>query len=335
MPINKSQRNRLFVIDRCLRSGREYTSLEIMKEVNAYLESIGQPLVAAKNTIVNDIDNIEHIWKAPLSTRTGHKNAIYYSYSDPHFSIFSSLLIIEDYEKLIEIVDTLNSYGGLPQFAWINELKAKIYTSAHETSEQKPIVSFSHNPAYNVHLRHFTPLFDLIKAKSAIELTYQKFNSEAPSTRIFHPYHLKEFQNRWYLVGWCKEHSDHLSCFGFERIISFERSEAEFVENPGFDVEEYFGAMVGITIPDGAKPEDVEIWVENCEYPYLATNPIHKSQKVVREENGGKVLRMHLFTNFELEMRLFAYGERLIVLAPADLRERMHKRSKAMTNNYE
>ncbi len=305
---------------------------EILEKVNEELKAQNQPIVEYKSTIAKDLKYIAQRWGVEYDKVPRGKEYLF-KYKDPDFSIFKSALTPSEIDKLNHVIDLLKDFVGLPQFEWIDDIRAKIHVSAY--TQGKPIVTFSHNPTYTAPLRHFTPLFDLIKSKTAIELTYQKFNSEAPSTRIFHPYHLKEFQNRWYLVGWCREHSDHLSCFGFERIISYEKSDAPFVENPGFDVEEYFGAMVGITIPDGAKPQDVEIWVEARECPYVESNPIHQSQRYVRDENGGKVYALHLFLNYELEMRLLAYGERLRVLAPDGFRQRMRERTLAMAEMYE
>ena len=80
--------------------------------------------------------------------------------------------------------------------------------------------------------------------------------------------------------------------------------------------------MVGLTRPDDAVPQVVELWVDNSEYPYLKTKPIHKSQKLVREENGGKIISLHVIVNIELMMALLSYGDYVKVLAPPELRER-------------
>ena len=93
--------------------------------------------------------------------------------------------------------------------------------------------------------------------------------------------------------------------------------------------------MVGLTIPDGAVPQDVLLRVENSEYPYLETKPIHKSQKFVRDEDGGKIISLHLYINTELEMQLMSYGKWIKVLAPEELHQRMKERIVAMVNNYE
>ena len=202
------------------------------------------------------------------------------------------------------------------------------------SNDERPIVTFSHNPEYADNLKHFTPLYDFIKSKSAIVLKYKKFNCEEVTTRILHPYQLKEYKSRWYLVGWCKEHPDHPSCYGLERIISFTKSDEAYLENPGFDIDEYFRSMVGLTIYDGTAPQDVFIWVHKDEYPYIKTDPIHHSQKFVCDKDGGMIISLHLYINTELEMQLMSYGKWIKVLAPPGLRQTMKDNVKIMTGFY-
>ena len=92
--------------------------------------------------------------------------------------------------------------------------------------------------------------------------------------------------------------------------------------------------MLGLTLNDDDEPQEVLLWVKNSEYPYLETNPIHESQKIVREVDGGKILSLHILVNYELEMRLLAYGERVVVLSPEDLNQRMIDRLDSALNNY-
>lgn len=322
------------IVDRCLSGKRAMSATEIMAEVQKFLDLNQETKGSSRNTILRDIHSIRDRWNVEISEDKIGK-VIYYKYKDPMFSIYRSTLTVVELEKLLHLIQILKSYVGLPQFEWVEELGARIYASAYENSESKPIVSISHNPEYAKFLKHFNPLFDYIKSKTAIELTYRKFNSDIVTTRTVHPYHLKEYQNRWYLVGWCENHPDHLSCFGFERIIDFSKSKEEFVENPGFDVEDYFNSMLGLTIPDGSVPQDVLLWVENRDYPYVQSNPIHHSQKYVKDADGGKIISLHLYINYELEMRIMSYGARMKVLAPEELQRKMKERCQEMAELYD
>ena len=338
MSYNTMQDSRLaflreVAIDKCLRGPRPISMIEIMDRVYSYLAQFVDNPSVKRNTIIRDLRSIRQRWNVEIEEEKKGK-VVYYHYKDPFFSIYKSQLKIDDLEKLNETIRALKKYVGLPHCAWVENVNAILHAYAYDNNDERPIVTFSHNPEYADNLKHFTPLFNYIRSKSAIVLKYKRFNSEEVSTRILHPYRLKEFQSRWYVVGWCKEHFDHPSCYGLERIIDFTKSDETYLENPGFDIDEYFRSMVGLTIYDGTVPQDVLIWVDNNEYPYIKSNPIHQSQKLVREVDDGKIISLHLYVNYELEMRLLAYGERVAVLSPVDLNQRLTDRLEASINNY-
>lgn len=332
MPNTKKSLTRLVVIDRCLSGEKAMTLKEIMEKVNKELLEQQQPMVSRNSTITKDLNYISQKWKTIIDKKPKGKEYTY-QYREPSFSIFKSVLTPSELDKLYQIVNLLKDFTGLPQFEWIEEISAKLHAYAYDNKDV-PIVSLSHNPQYADNMKHFTPLFDYIKSKTPIKLTYKKFNCDEITTRTLHPYHLKEFNYRWYVVGWCKEHPDHLSCYGFERIIDFSKSDEAFVENPGFDIEEYFSSMVGLTIYDGTVPQDVLIWVHKDEYPYIKTDPIHHSQKYVCDKDGGMIISLHLYINTELEMQLMSYGKWIRVLAPLELRQKMKDNVKVMSGYY-
>ena len=323
-------------IDRCLRDPKGRTFRDIMTEVSKYLASNNVDSSVSKTTTHRDMDSIKKRYNVEIDqVKDEETKKTLYRYRDPLFSIYNSKLKADDIAKIQSVIDIISQFAGFPQFEWVDEICAKLHASAYEDENRRqPIVSFSYNPSYSTFLRHFGPLFDSIKSKTAIDLFYRKFNCDEQTYHTVHPYHLKEFQHRWYLVGITERHPESLTCFALDRIVTFSPSVHPFIENPGFDIEEYFGAMVGITIPEGAVPQDVLLWVANRDYPYLETNPIHPSQKFVRVENDGKVISLHVILNYELEMRIFAYGERMKVMAPDDFREAMKTRIASLAKLY-
>ena len=333
MPNTKESQIRELIIDRCLSSGKPMTRREITTKVNQELISRGVPPVNSKSTILDDFDNISQRWRVEIDKKR-KGNLWYYNYKDPSFSIFKQTLLPSELEKLYQIVNLIKDFTGLPQFEWLEQVRDRIQISALSDSKRKPIVRFMHNPAIAEYRKHFNPLYEIIQEQKPIELTYRRFNSKEERTYVVHPYELKEFACRWYLVGSVDHHPGSISCFGFERIISYKTSDVPFRENTR-DLDEYFDSMLGLTLNDDKEPQDVLLWVENSEYPYLETNPIHKSQMLVREENGGKVISLHLYVNYELVMRLFSYNEGVKVLAPVELQQKMKEKAYKLAHSYD
>ena len=332
MPKTKEPITRLAVIDRCLRD-EELTLTELTNKVNVELIAQHQSPVV-KPTIVKDLNYITRRLRIEVEKKPKGKEFTL-RYKVPSFSLFKSSLTLAELEKLNQIVDLIKDFTGLPQFDWLEKVRDRINISAHSESSKKPIVKFARNPAMEQYRKFFNPLYEIIQNKKAIELTYQRFEADAPRTYVVHPYELMEYEARWYLVASVDHHPESLTTFGFDRIVEFKESNLPFRENTKFDTDEYYGSMVGLTRPNDAGLEEVLLRVENSEYPYLLTKPLHKSQKLVREEEGGKILSLHVVVNYELMMRLFSYNKFVTVLAPDDLRQKMKEIAEAIVRNYE
>jgi predicted DNA-binding transcriptional regulator YafY len=332
MPNTKHSITRLVVIDRCLSAEKKMTLEEILKKVNEELMAQQKPPVKQYSTIHRDFDFISHQWKIEIVMKPKGKEFTY-QYEKPTFSIFKSSLTPSDLEKLYRLVDLIKDFTGLPQFEWLVEVSNRLQVTALDESDRKPIVWFMHNPAIASYKKHFSPLYKISREKRPIVLTYQKFNSSEARTYVVHPYGLKEFACRWYLVGSVDHHPGSISCFGFERIVSYKESDVPFRENTR-DLDVYFNSMLGLTLNDDDEPQEVLLWVKDRDYPYLESNPIHESQKLVREENDGKVISLHICINYELVMRIFSYNIGVKVLAPKNLLQDMMERVKTLFGYY-
>lgn len=174
-------------IDQCLSAPRPLIMNEIMERVYNYLKQFFDNPSVTRTTTIREIRSIGQRWNVEiLEERKG--KVVYYHYKDPFFSIYKSQLKLDDLEKINETIKALKKYVGLPQCAWVENVNAILHAYAYDNNDERPIVTFSHNPEYADNLKHFTPLFNYIRSKSAIVLKYKRFNSEEVSTRILHPY---------------------------------------------------------------------------------------------------------------------------------------------------
>lgn len=321
------------ILDRLLCRRDHYTLKQLLARLNEELISRNQHPISSKETLLRDLRSLESQYNIEIE-RIQEGRYTYYSYKDRNIENNHVPLTLKDVQKLNQTIELLKDFVGLPHFEWIEEINARIHATSLINVDQQPIVTFEHNPEYSYSLRHFTPLFDYIRGKYAIELTYKKFNTDQERTYTVHPYHLKEYCDRWYLVGVTERHPESLTCFAFDRIVGFTSSNVPYRENDSFDIEEYFDSMVGLTIYENTTPDEVILWVENSEFPYLMSNPIHHSQTCIGEKNGGKLLRLRLYVNFELEMRILAYGEKIRIEAPDSFRERIFKRIEKARSLY-
>ena len=169
------------------------------------------------------------------------------------------------------------------------------------------------------------PLLHAIEDRRPLLLDYHKFNCEHSLKRVVHPYRVKYFLGRWYLLAW-NTHGDHLSTFGMDRIVNIERCEDVEYREPDEQVETYFNDMVGVTRrPDDVK-EEVVLRTKNRLVPFLRSRKIHASQQFCPIDDEYTEVRMNLIINPELVQELLQYAGEIAVVSPDSLRETLKKR---------
>lgn len=162
---------------------------------------------------------------------------------------------------------------------------------------------------------------EAIKNKNALRVAYHPYTHPEPAERIVHPYLLKEFRNRWFLLG-REGNAKRVTNYALDRIKKIRPSHEAFIGNDIFDPEQYFNYLVGVSVPEGAAPECIEIKVHKQAAPCVLSKPIHLNQETVRSYKDGRILiRLTLIINYELKSMLLSYGPGLQVRKPKSLRD--------------
>ena len=79
----------------------------------------------------------------------------------------------------------------------------------------------------------------------------------------------------------------------------------------------------------------VKLWVDKEQLAYTLSKPLHKTQKLVRtNEDGSAVISIDVALNFELIQLLLSFGDRVVVLSPACLRQNILARIEKNIENY-
>jgi len=323
MPANKNFSSRILVLDECLRNRmRKWTLQGLVDTVSEKIsEQFGQKAVK-KRTIQNDLRYLEDNLGAPIEKKRVGKD-IYFTYSDPHFSIKNLPVSQEEVGHLkdaIRILKQINDFKVLDEVdVIINKLQHTINTNVPDNHS---IIQFElHTVADGC--KYIDDLFYAIKDKSALRISYQSFKASVPRRFVFHPYLLKEYRNRWFLFG-RREDEQELTNLALDRIKEMRNSSVAFKENDLFDPDTYFESMIGVTVPANEQPQQIWIKVSGSQVSYVKTKPIHHSQQVLEAYTDGSILiQLYLLCNYELRSVLLGFGGELEVLAPLALREDM------------
>lgn len=334
MPKSKNADVRIKVIDRCLSDkNRKYSTAEMMDLCNKELEKMDFPLISAPNSIRNDIEQIERMYKPYAYVKSYREGRnIYYHYEDPDFSIFSPALSSDEVAQLTQMLGILKRFKGMPQFDWLAEVTERLGTSLKiDVASADEIVGFDENLDLKG-MEHFTPLFNAIIDKHPLQLTYKSFKQEEKSKIIVHPYYLKQYNKRWFLIAWNAE-LNFLANFALDRILAIKEAKVPFLP-ADIDFFEYFDDMIGVSKDSRTELQKVKLWVSAAQWPYVKTKPLHGTQRVVKHVEDGTVITIEVYLNYELEQLLLSFAEKVRVLAPQELKDRLKQRLTEAANNY-
>ncbi|MCR4964898.1 MAG: WYL domain-containing protein [Bacteroidales bacterium] len=333
MPNSRSSEVRIKVIDRCLSDKKRKFTTEMMFDLcNEELERRDFKPITSKNSIRNDMEQIQRLYPNGGIIRIREGRNIYHRYEDPDFSIYRPALKPDEIIQLTQTITLLKRFKGMPQFDWVNEIAERLGTTLKidETSTDE-VVGFDENMDLEG-LKNFTPLFNAIISKQTLNIKYQNFKSDSSTEFIVHPYYLKQYNKRWFLFAWDNEHN-YLAIFAFDRILKIK--EAKIPYRPtDIDFQDYFDEMVGVSKDTRTTPQLVKIRVSPISWPYIKTKPLHGTQKTISENAAGAVITIEVYLNYELEQLLMSFGENIEVLEPVELRDSIKERLTRAANNY-
>ena len=323
---------REIVIDRCLQARGGRTVQQIMKACNDALDLHGLRPVTSPNTIRADFVAIANRWHQAIdSKREGRQ--IYYQYRDPNFSIFNSPLSEDDMATVYATLEVMERFEGQSGFEWVEEVSAHLRTTLNMGKDPKSFIAFDDN-AQLKGMQHFALLHEYIRCGQPIVVEYRPYNNPELLKETIHPYFLKQFNSRWFVLGYNAKY-EAVTNFALDRIVSIEKSNVPYIMNKKYNFSEYFKNVIGVSIDE--KPvEEVLIEVDGQQYPYVSSKPMHHSQQYVKNTpEGNVIISLKVITNFELKQTILSYGKRMTVLKPEHLANEIEEEIKELLKKYQ
>jgi len=287
-------------------------------------------------TIAQDIADMRH------DSRLGYNAPIKYSksqggyyYDDPDYSIDNLSLNHEELDALnfaSTLLGQMRNTGVFNKFSGAVQkiVDAVNIQKAHFDGPEFDFIDFEHVPFVRGS-EFLQPIIDYIQEKKAIELNYQSFNDPAPVYHTLHPYLLKEYRNRWYVIGHDESHND-IRTFGLDRIISIETATVKFIEKD-FNAEEYFKYTVGVISPT-SEPPLIQLAIKKPQAYYLLTQPWHESQIVSSKKKNEITFEFKLHPTFEFKSMVLGFGKDVKVIEPGSFREELKNELQSTLDRY-
>jgi predicted DNA-binding transcriptional regulator YafY len=335
MPVTRNALIRYRTIDNCLKNrAKRWTLADLIRccsEALYEFEGIDKGL--SVRTIQMDIQMMR-------SDKLGYNAPIivlekkYYTYENPDYSITNNPLSSADLNQLTEVVDILKHFKGFSHFhemvGMIQRLEDKVRSAK---SDGRSIIHLETNDKLTG-IEFIDPLYQAIKKKQVLELKYQSFKARTPNAINFHAYLLKEYRNRWFVLG-RKSSKEPVMTLALDRIKEIKpQLNLTYIDNNEFDADTYYKDVIGVTVNEGNRPQLVHLAVDRSNAPYVLTKPLHHTQKLVTKSNNGIEITIEVILNYELEREIMGFGDSITVLKPQKLRERIEKKMEFAWRKY-
>lgn len=335
MSLNKNALIRYKTIDKCLQNiYRQWTLDDLIQACSeALYEYEGRHIDVSKRSVQLDLQMMR-------SDKLGYNAPIvvydkkFYKYEDENYSITNIPITENDINVLSETVQMLKQFKDFSLFSEltgiIQKLEDKIYT---EKTHQASIIYLDKNENLKG-LEHLDVLYQAILKRVCLNLKYQSFRAQAASEIILHPLILKQFNNRWFIVG--RNHkAKTIITLALDRIIKIDFDFSIPCVEENFDGDEFYKDTIGVTVLNEFHVKEILLKLDKENAPYVLTKPFHHSQKLVENFSDGSItiqIKVHL--NMELERVILGFGSSIEVLEPKVLRNRIKQKLERACNFY-
>lgn len=324
MPSVKNARLRYSIIDECLRNPyRPFPGIDTLRETceEKLFGSLNGNNIS-KSTIEKDLREMKEEFDAPIAFHRTEKG---YYYTEPGYSMDAIPLTADDAESLRFAVLTLNQYKHLSVFDQfqhaIGKIFDRVYISERIDDEAiNELVQFETAPAVPGS-NWLNPIFNALKVQREINITYYSFNSAEIKKYVIHPYLLKEYRNRWYVIAY-RPDKHQMATFELGRIQFIENSKNSFERKPEFNAVDFFKYAFGITVLEG-EPREVIFQIKTSELKYIEDTPLHTSQAILERGKTTSKVKLTVYITTELVMTLLSFGNKILVTEPRELAEQL------------
>ena len=200
----------------------------------------------------------------------------------------------------------------------------------NESSDMRDRILFEKIPSCQ---KWLPVIVNAMRDKKAVEVTYQSFWRDEPTSFILHPYCLKLFKQRWYVLGRSDEYDDPWIYALDERMIDVMPMKKALKKPAKFDAADFFSNYFGVTV-DSREPVTVKLKVAARQARYFESLPLHHSQQIIERTPAYSILQYRLVPTYDFRQELLSHGPNLEVLEPDDLREEMKAAIRQMSELY-
>ncbi len=181
--------------------------------------------------------------------------------------------------------------------------------------------------------RFLTPVIEAMRDDFLVEITYQGFGKNNPSTFCIKPYCLKVFRQRWYVVA-DDEKSNGIKIYALDRVHALRITDSKFVFPKEFAPKAYFEHSFGIMVDEDYDVEVIKIKAIGSKRKYIEALPLHHTQEEIERTDSYSVFSYYLRPSYDFSQELLSHGSEIEVLSPDWYRKTMKETIEEMLRIY-
>lgn len=196
--------------------------------------------------------------------------------------------------------------------AWVEDVISNLELRFGVKSDGENLVSFQQNSDLEG-LEYLSILIDAKINHQPLEVSYTT-HSGVSSMNVFHPYYMKQYNNRWFIFGRI-DGKDYIVNRSLDRIEGISRSDAPFRKNDLVNFNSYFDDIVGVSVPyEVQEAKTITLQFSPVRFKYVVSKPLHISQKIIDEDKC--IVAIKVIPTRELDQLILTFGPDVEVLAP-------------------
>mgnify|MGYP000866146711 FL=1 len=163
-------------------------------------------------------------------------------------------------------------------------------------------------------IHNLKPLLRAVRERRQVSFLHYNFQTDKTTDYTVKPYLLREYQNRWYVVGVVRD-TKKLRIFGIDRITDLEVKAETF--DPGLipDPASLFDHTIGLFLSQNTL-QTVVLSFTPTQGKYVKSLPLHKSQEILVDNGQECRIRLYVIPNYELTQEILRLGDTVKVLEP-------------------
>ena len=181
--------------------------------------------------------------------------------------------------------------------------------------------------------RFLTLVMDAMRDNRKLVLHYKGYSMNDYEDMTVHPYSIRLFKRRWYLIGY-SEYSKGMRIYMLDRADDARMLGESFNMPKEFDAEAFFEDYYGVRVANKKELTKLVVKVKANRCDLIRNLPLHSSQREIEITNEYSIFEMHLIPNFDLKQELISYMDSIEVMEPEFLRTEMRMTLRSMCKIY-